>query len=223
MLSSFVVVSLTKVSYVLHQIDLPSNFYRPRREASEGYVFTGICLSKSGGGGGQHQRSTTSLPLEPGHNTSLPPQDQITTPPPRPGHNTSLQTRSQHLPLPGTRSQHLPPDQVTTPPPPWDQVTTPPSPPGTRSQHLPLPRTRSQYLPLHWDQVTTRHSLLGPGHNTSLPPGTRSQHLPPPHPGLCAGGRYTSYWNAFLFFIFFVIDANTFSFSSIVIRSHSLP
>ena len=41
--------------------------YRPRSEASEGYVFTGICLSNSGGGGGgegggggQHQRSTTT-------------------------------------------------------------------------------------------------------------------------------------------------------------------
>ena len=31
--------------------NLKLNFYRPRSVASEGYVFTGICLSKSGGGG----------------------------------------------------------------------------------------------------------------------------------------------------------------------------
>ena len=128
-------------------------YYRPRSEASEGYVFTGICHSVIFGGGEVatwDMVTTPPSPLGPGHNTSLPPLDQVTTPPsspwdqvttpppPRPGHNTSLLppgTRSQHLPpspLPGTRSQHLPSprDQVTTPPsPPWDQVTTPP--PGT--------------------------------------------------------------------------------------------
>ena len=78
--------------------------YRPCSEASEGYVFTGVCHFNSGEVGEEWTR---------------------------------------------------------------DQVTTPPSPPpGTRSQHLPLP-------------------LLGPGHNTSLP-------------GLCAGYRYASYWNALL-------------------------
>ena len=93
-----------------------------------------------------------------------------------PGHNTSLP------PPPGTRSQHLPP--------PWDQVTTPPS-PGTRSQHLP-PRTRSQHLP-----------LPRPGHNTSLPPPPWDQVTTPTFPpGLCAGRRYASYWNAFLLSFF---------------------
>ena len=59
------------------------SFYRPRSEASEGYVFTGVCHSVTewGGGGGVNQR--------PGHNTSLPP--------PGPGH--------------GTWSQHPPPPQ----------------------------------------------------------------------------------------------------------------
>ena len=66
----------------------------------------------------------------------------------------------------------------------------PPS-PGTRSQHPP-PRTRSQHpllLPPP-DQVTT-----------PPPPRTRSQHPP----GLWAGGRYTSYWNAFLFFVIILV------------------
>ena len=84
--------------------------------------------------------------------------------------------------------------KVTTPPSPQDQVTTPPS--------LPPP------------------PLPGPGHNTSppSPPGPgyitppqdqvttpssspRSQHPPPP--GLCTGGWNTSYWNAFLSYLFF--------------------
>ena len=45
------------------------------------------------------------------------------------------------------------------------------------------PRARSQHLP-----------PPGPGHNTSLPPPPR----------LCAGGRYASYWNAFLCCFFFI-------------------
>ena len=127
--------------------------YRPRSEASKGYVFTGICLSNSGGGGGRWATRSQHLPPSsgPGHNTSLP--QTRSQHPPEPGHNTSL-------------------------------------PPRTRSQHSP-----------------------GPDHNTSLPPWTRSQHLPPsPPPGpdqvttppsapphrTCAGGRYASYWNAFL-------------------------
>ena len=104
------------------------------------------------------------------------------------------------FPPPGHRSQHLPP------PPPWAQVTTPPSPPGHRSQHLPPPSGHRSQHP--------------------LPPRHRSQHLPPPPPpraqvttppspppwaqvttppprGLYAGGRYASYWNAFLFVCIF--------------------
>ena len=166
----------------------------------------------------------TSLPPRPGHNTSPPPGSQVTTPPsprtrsqhlppfpprtrsqhlnppsPRPGHNNPL-------PLPGTRSQHLPPfplDQVTTPPPlgpghntsPRDQVTTPPSPSPRPGHNTSLPPPG----PGHNTSLLPRL-----GHNTSLPlSGTRSQHLLPslpPQP--CAGGRYASYWNAFLFLKF---------------------
>ena len=92
-------------------------YYRPRSEASEGYVFTGVCHSVifEGGGGGQHQWSTPPLP----------PRDQVRTSTPPPG------TRSEHLPLPPTW------DLVT--PPPWDLVIPPP-PPGIWSQHLPPPR-----------------------------------------------------------------------------------
>ena len=137
--------------------------YRPRSEASEGYVFTGVCHSVIFRGGrevGDHG---------PGHNTPPPDLDM------GPGHNTPLPPGPGH----GTWSQHLPPppgtwtwDLVTTPPSPpppwtWDLVTTPPSPPplehghGTWSQHLPPPRPPLS-PPLDLD--------MGPGHNTSLPP-----------------------------------------------------
>ena len=167
------------------------NFYRPRSEESEGYVFTGVCHSVTNRGEVLHQLhhgighmvgegegeegSAQHLPPGPGHNTSLPPrtrsqhppQNQFTTPhsPLGPGHNTSPPPPDQVTtpPSPRTRSQHLPP--------PPDQVTTPPS-----------PRTRSQHLPPH----------PGPGHNTSLPPQTRSQHLPPSSPRdyALAGGTH---------------------------------
>ena len=149
-----------------------------------------VCPTREGGGGGQpwtrsqhlppppswdqvttppslplgpgHNTSLPHIPLGPSHNTSLIPRDQITTPPSlplAPGHNTPslppLVPGHNTLLPPGTRSQHLPPS-------PWHQVTTPPSPPGTRSQHLP---------PSPWHQVTN---------TPSLPPGTRSQHPPPP-------------------------------------------
>ena len=68
------------------------HYYRPRSKASEGYVFTGICLSNLGGGGGGVRWAT---------------RDQVTTPPSPP------RTRSQHLP-PSLPTQ----DQVTTTPPP---------------------------------------------------------------------------------------------------------
>ena len=53
---------------------------RPRSEASEGYVFTGVCHSVTDWGGGegvdQGPGDNTSFPpspLGPGDNTSLPP------------------------------------------------------------------------------------------------------------------------------------------------------
>ena len=54
--------------------------YRPRSEASEGYVFTGICLSKSEGGGG---RWHTKCNMGPGQNVYPLPPDQVrmSTPP----------------------------------------------------------------------------------------------------------------------------------------------
>ena len=158
------------------------NFYRPRSEASEGYVFTGVrhSVTEQGGEGGVDNNTS---PPGPGHNTSLP-LDNTSLPPPR--------TRSQHLPF-------LPPGPGhNTSLPPW---TTPPSlpPPGPGhntspldNTSLPPPRIRSQHLPPSQDQVTTPTSLPGPGHNTSLPPPS-GQHPP----GLCTGGRYASYWNAF--------------------------
>ena len=78
-----------------------ANFYRPRSEASDSYIFTGICLSNSRGGGevGNHGPGhNTSLP-PPGHRSQHPPPRAQVTTPPSPfwgtGHNTSL-------PPPGT-------------------------------------------------------------------------------------------------------------------------
>ena len=171
-------------------------------------MFSQACVTHSiqpGGGVG----NTKGLPPPPQVNT-LPPGQHL--PPPR--------TRSQHLPPPppdkhlppppGTRSQHLPSPGQHLPPPPWDQVTTPPSP---SLDNTSLPPPGQHLLPL-WDQVTTLHSPLDNtspwlGSKVTTPP--LGQHLPPlpwlgskvttppPPPGLCAGGRYASYWNAFLF------------------------
>ena len=115
------------------------------------------------------------------------------------------ETRSQHLPPWTTPPSPPGPDHTSLPPldntslPPWDQVTTPPS----------LPSLDNTSLPPPWDQVTRPPSLSPSGQHLPPPPpppGTRSQHFPPsprdqvttPPPGLCAGGRYASYWNAFL-------------------------
>ena len=103
--------------------------YRPRSEASEGYVFTGVCHSVTEPGGGGGRWATPKV-------YHLPPR-----------------TRSQHLPPPPpdqvTTPLSPPGDQVTTPPslPPWDQVTTPPPPPPPRDQITTPPPPR--------DQVTT--------------------------------------------------------------------
>ena len=66
--------------------------------------------------------------------------------------------------------------------------STPPAPPpGTWSLHSPPPGTWSLHSPPH----------LGLGHSTPPPPQLGLGHSTPPR--LHAGGRYTSYWNAFLF------------------------
>ena len=87
--------------WTLSFISTQPNFYRPRSEASEGYIFTGVCHFNSGGGGGEWIRDQVTTP-------------SLLSPPLGPGHNTSLHpspgTWSQHLPPPpGAWSQHLPP------------------------------------------------------------------------------------------------------------------
>ena len=92
--------------------------YRPRSEASEGYVFTGVCHFNSEGEGEEEwtrdQVTTPPFPL----------QDQVTTPPPLPPPPPRDQVTTPPSPLLGPGHNTSPP-----PPPSWDQVTTPP-PPG---------------------------------------------------------------------------------------------
>ena len=68
------------------------SYYRSRSEASEGYVFTGICLSNSGGGGGQ--RSPTSpLPAQVKSQAPTPPgRVKGQAPLPRTGQRSSTTT-----------------------------------------------------------------------------------------------------------------------------------
>ena len=121
---------------LLHYICVDTDYYHPRSEASEGYVFTGVChtfCSTGGGGGGQHQWSTTSPPRTRSEHLS----------PPGPSQNI------YPLPPPRTRSR------TSTPPPtlPRDQVrtSTPSAPlpsPGPGQNIYPLPLgTRSEHLP----------------------------------------------------------------------------
>ena len=143
---------------LLHYICVDTDYYRPRSEASEGYVFTGVCHTFCSTGGGRWA-TTNGQPLPPpgpGQNI-YPPQDQVRTsipsPPPGPGQN--IYTPSHPPPGPGQNIYPL----------------RPPPLPGTRSEHIPPPPR---------DQVRT------------------STPFPPP-PRLHAGGRYASYWNAFLY------------------------
>ena len=122
------------------------------------------------GEGAQHQDWTRSQHLpSPLGNTSLLDNTSL------PLDNTSFPPPGQHLaqvttpPSPWTTPPPPPPEQVTTPPSPLDNTSLPPG------QHLTSP---GQHLPPPWDQVTT-------------PPP------PPPPPGLCTGGWYAFYWNAF--------------------------
>ena len=89
-------------------------------------MFSQACVTSTPGGRWPTPKVTTPPPPRtrsqhlfppwgPGHNTSLPPWDQVRTPPSRrgPGHNTSLPPGPGHNtylpPPPRTRSQHLPP------------------------------------------------------------------------------------------------------------------
>ena len=118
-------------------------FYRPRSEASEGYVFIGVCHSVIFRGEGGKVDNTKDQPPTPtrvkGHSTS--PLARVK------GHNAyppDQCQRSQHPPSPsqGQRSQH-PPARVkgnSTSPWPGSKVTTPPLWPGSKvttppSQH----------------------------------------------------------------------------------------
>ena len=93
-------------------------------------------------------------------------------------------------------------DQVTTPPPRNMDMgpghNTPSPPPGTWSQHLPPPlhlrHGHNTPLPPPWNMD------MGPGHNTPLPTWDMVTTPAPPPPGLCTGGLYASYWNAFLLY-----------------------
>ena len=142
----------------------------PRSEASEGYVFTGICLSKSGGGGGevlyQMQHGTmsqhlppwgqvrTSTPPPPSETWSLhppPPTWDLATPPP----TRDLPTPS-HPPPPGTWPLHPPP-----PPPTWDLATPPRPPPETWSLHPAPPPTwrHGHFTPPASPRITRRETV----------------------------------------------------------------
>ena len=124
--------------------DVKGNIYRPLSEASESYVFTGICLSKCGGWGGG-----VATPNASGQHL----------PPPGHGHGTW----SQHPPPPWMGPGH------NAPPWTWDLATTPPpSSPGhgTWSQHPPSPLNMG---PGHNTPPPPSPMDMGPGHNT--PPG----------------------------------------------------
>ena len=134
------------------------HFYRPRSEASEGYVFTGVCHSVTKGGG----RCSDLVPGPgPGH---LPPRDQdIIYPPPPP-------LWGQDIYPPGTRtSTPLGPGHLPPPPPPRDQdIIYPPLGPG----HLPPPPPGPGHLP----------PSSPSGTRTSTPPPWDQDIYPPPPP-----------------------------------------
>ena len=160
-----------------------------------------VCPSLGGGGGGVDQVWTstpprdqvwTSTPSPPGSSLDiypLPPQDQVWT--------------STPSPLPTSPGSGL------------DIYPLPPQDPGSGLDIYPLPPPGSglNIYPLPpQDQVWTS---TPPGSGLDIyplpPPRIRSGHLPPPPPPqdqvwtstppprtLHAGGRYASYWNAFL-------------------------
>ena len=113
--------------------------YRPRSEASEGYVFTVVCHSFCSMGG---RKSAT--PKVSGQH--LPPPGKVTTPPSPLGHRSQQHQRSldNTSPSPRHRSQHLPQplgtgDNTSPPPGPGHNTSLPPR---HRPQHLPPGTTR---------------------------------------------------------------------------------
>ena len=179
-------------------------YYRPQRSC-EGYVFTGVCLSR-GSADQVHPPGTRYTPSR----TQYTPQDQVH--PLGPGAAPWDQVHplgpgtlpwTRYTP-PGTR--YTPQDQVY----PQDQVHPPPE-PGTplRDQvHLPWAGTPpDQVLPPGPGTPQTRYI---PRAGTPPRPGTpparytpQTRYTPPrdqvhpPRYGHCCG-RYASYWNAFL-------------------------
>ena len=113
----------------------------------------------------------------------------MTTPAcPRQDHNTPKQ---DHIQPPG--QDHTAPreDHIH----PLDRITPiPPAPPQTGS-HLPLPRQDHPHPP-------SLRITPAPLRDRIIPAPWTGSHPPPPtygHYSLCAGGRYASYWNGFLF------------------------
>ena len=86
---------------------LSSGNNRSRSEARLGLCFTGMCHFNSVGGGGQHQRSTTSLPPD---RTTTPPLDRTTTSPPP---DRTITSPRQDTPL--DRTPTLPEQDTHTP------------------------------------------------------------------------------------------------------------
>ena len=85
-----VILSYTgsRLQRVIRFTKIAGTRYRPRRETTEGYVFTGVCHSVILGGGGVVTWSwcnTFPPRTRGGHNTPLPPgPGQVTTPAPHP-------------------------------------------------------------------------------------------------------------------------------------------
>ena len=161
-----------------------NKYLPPARIAKQAFLQVFVILSLTRGGGGQHQRSTTSslpsLARVKGHNTSPPCQSQRSQPPTRVKGHTSPPWVKGHNTSPPARVK----GHNTSPLVKVKGHNTPPPSQGQRSQHLPLARVKGHNTPPSQGQ-RSQH----------LPPGQRSQHLPST---LCAGGRYASDWNAFL-------------------------
>ena len=101
---------VTRIVYFL--ILLSNNFYCPCSEASEGYVFTGICLSNLGGGEVDNTKGQPPPPARvrgqpppspPGQSQRCPPgwDRSLTSPPPPPSSNhtgTTVNGRAVRIP-----------------------------------------------------------------------------------------------------------------------------